>query len=480
MPPAADTSAPTEVDVAKPSMPRPDSGRFFGWSIDHFTIGRQLGTGGMGAVYLARDTALERTVALKVLRDEMAARVEARERFVREARAQARLNSPNVVHVYFVGYVPPRRPDEDEEPARRRAADGPGALYFAMEYVDGESLEALVDRGEKLAPERARKLMIDAARGLADAHRAGVVHRDVNPGNLLVTKSGAVKVADFGLAKPSDPKLALTRGGVILGTPHYMAPEQGSGATLDFRADMYSLGCTFYHLLAGKPPFEGPNSVSLIMQHLHKPAPPLATVAPGTPPALVAIIDRLMMKKPDERFASYDELVAALIAAAPKDIEYAGFWTRAAAFTVDAATASLLVAGLGWPGLVLYLVYTWAAHAFTGQTLGKYALRIQVCGLDQKKIGPWRALARTAVTWWFPLLLALFIISTQGVGELEQSVGALTGLEQAKRLVVPLVVSNVLLSLLYAAGFLMAALRRDRRAVHDLAADSCVRYLLAR
>ncbi len=288
--------------------------RFTGFAIDHFTVGRQLGWGGMGAVYLARDTSLDRPVALKLLRREMASRAEARERFVREARAQARISSPNVVQIHFVGHTRlddvEARDDDEAPPTSLRGA--PGTLYFAMEYVDGESLEAVLERGHRLAPDAARTLLVGAARGLAAAHRAGVIHRDIKPGNLLVDKEGTLKVADFGLAKPRDPKLALTRGGTILGTPHYMAPEQGAGLALDHRADMYSLGCAFFHLLTGKPPFEGPNAVALIAQHLEKAPPRLLDVAPNVPVPLAAIIDRLLQKKREDRFDSHEALSDAL------------------------------------------------------------------------------------------------------------------------------------------------------------------------
>ena len=311
-----------------PKRPRSDEppARFVGFVIDHFSIGRRLGWGGMGAVYLAKDTSLERTVALKVLRKEMAAKADARERFVREARAQARLSSANVVQIYFVGHAHLEESDASDDASSSKT--GPGTLYFAMEYVDGESLEAVIERGEKLEPERARALMIGAARGLADAHHAGLIHRDIKPGNLLVDKHGIVKVADFGLAKPSDPKFALTRGGVIVGTPHYMAPEQGSGVKLDYRADMYSLGCAFYHLLSGRLPFEGSNAVALIVQHLEKQPPPLRNIAVDVPPPLVAIIERLMKKNREERFATYDDLILALESAAPKTEPTRGLFAR--------------------------------------------------------------------------------------------------------------------------------------------------------
>lgn len=480
-----DIGAPTELDTKTPARPRPErSGgerRYMGWNVDHFTLGRELGRGGMGSVYLAKDTSLDRTVALKVLREDMAAKLDARERFVREARAQARVNSPHVVQIYFVGYVPLRPPEDDDAPAARAKGAGPdtvGALYFAMEYVDGESLEGPLERDETLDPERARRIMVDVARGLSDAARVGIIHRDVKPGNLLVSKSGVVKVADFGLAKPSDPKQGLTRGGVVMGTPHYMAPEQGLALPLDARADMYALGCSFYHLLAGDAPFKGSNAVQIIAQHMNATPPSLAERASHVPAPMVAIIERLMKKDREERFATYDELIAALEAAAPKPVEYAGFWARGAALFIDVLVASALIGLLRMIGVAIFLVGMSVGHAFFGKTVGKYLLRLEVTRPDGSRIGAPRAFLRTALKFWFPLLMAVWILSTESLAELRDAVSSLSGFEGAKRLLVPLVVSNLALSLVYAAGFLVAVVRRDKRAVHDLAAGSVVRYRL--
>ena len=196
-----------------------------------------------------------------------------------------------MVQIFFIGRLPPDRTDA--------AAGARGSLYFAMELIDGESLEARLDRGEKLEPEVARRLMIQAAPGLADAHRAGLVHRDVKPGNLLVDRAGALKIADFGLAKPRDKSLSLTRQGEVMGTPLLHGARAGAWASrVDLRADMYALGCTFYHLLAGEPPFDGPNPVAVLSKHLKTPPRPLRELAPAVPLPLAAIIERLMKKEP--------------------------------------------------------------------------------------------------------------------------------------------------------------------------------------
>lgn len=428
-------------------------------NIDHFQVVRRLGAGGMGAVYLARDTSLDRMVALKLLPVELASNPEAQERFIREARAQAKLTSPNVVQIYFIG--------------RLRGRTGVDQLYFAMEPVDGESLEAVIDRGERLAPEKARRYAMQAAEGLRDAQLAGIIHRDVKPGNMLVDRKGTLKIADFGLAKPKDPTMHLTKGHAIMGTPLYMAPEQATGDhPLDHRADMYSLGCALYHLLSGEPPFVAQTAVALLLKHVNEPPAPLRTKAPGVPPKLAAIIERLLRKKASERFATYEDLLSALDAAAPERVVHAGFWTRGGAAIFDASLASVLIAFVGWPGLALHLVYLTAAHAVFGQTLGKYLLRIQVRRMDGGKLGVKWSLARTVVALWLPFVLGISVLWTKGFDDLRDNILQLAQLGTAKSLIGPIVVTNVTLTLLFASGLLLAAVHRQKRAVHDFVAGT--------
>ncbi len=461
-----------------------------GARVDHFLIGDKIGFGGMGTIFAARDLALDRPVALKFLPRDLARDVEAQERFIREAQAQARLRSPRVVQIFFIGRAP--RSDATSTPLPvssgpaisevRPTAASPsaeGALYFAMELVDGESLEATLNRGEKLDPEEARTLMIQVAQGLGDAHRAGIVHRDIKPANLLIDERRHLKIADFGLAKPRDPNLALTREGTVMGTPYYMAPEQALGEPLDHRADMYGLGATFYHLLAGEPPFDGPNSVAVISKHLSSAPPPLAEREPRVPKALAAIIDRLLAKKPVERYATYEELIAALEAAAPTRVEYAGFWVRAAAATLDAILASALIGALGWIGLLVHITYTTAGHAYYGKTLGKHALRLEVQSVSGERIGPRRAIERTLSAMWLPILMGLEIAWTEGVSGLKGSIVQLSRVEGAKSIIGAILISHVVLAFLYAGGFVVTALSRQKRALHDIIAGTQVVYRLA-
>jgi uncharacterized RDD family membrane protein YckC len=454
----------TQVDAsAEASQPRSGFAPTSSRRIDHFTIERELGAGGMGAVYLAHDTSLDRKVAIKVLPAELASSTEAQERFIREARAQARLASPHVVHIHFIGRVPETSPNDR------------GSLYFAMELVDGESLDAVLERGQTLDPEVARRFMIEVASGLRDAHAAGIIHRDIKPGNLLISGQGKIKIADFGLAKPKEARLNLTRGGKVMGTPLYMPPEQAVGEPVDLRADMYALGCTFYHLLAGTAPFDAPNPVALMVKHAKEPALPLHERRPEVPVRLSAVVEKLMRKFRTERYASYDELIADLDAAAPERVEYAGFWARGAAAAIDAAIGSLL-APIGWIGLAAYLGYITVGHAFFGQTLGKYLLRVQVQRLDGSRIGLARSLGRTIAAFWFPFLVGLLILWYSGIAGLSGSVEQLSRIQSARAIIVPFIVGNAMLALLYAAGMLLAAAHRQKRSVHDLLLGTKVVY----
>ncbi|MEO8703156.1 MAG: serine/threonine-protein kinase [Kofleriaceae bacterium] len=248
----------------------------------HFRIERRIGQGGMGEVYLATDLALDRSVALKVLGREIIDDTTARDRFVREARSQARINHPNICHIYFIG-------------------EQFGRLFFAMELVEGENLQQRVDRTGGIPQREAIELVRMAAAGLAEAQKHGFTHRDVKPSNLLLDKHGVLKVADFGLVDTAADAM-------IVGTPRYMAPEQLRGEIVDFRADMYALGVTLHHLVAGAPPFAGRTMADLVAQHLGDTRPRFA----GDSALLEALCDRLMAKRPIDRFPSYAELLAAL------------------------------------------------------------------------------------------------------------------------------------------------------------------------
>ena len=274
-----------------------------------YEILEKLGEGGMGVLYRARDTRLARTVALKLLRPETLDNPEGRARFVREARAASALNHPNIVTVYDID----------------QTADG--ADCIAMEFVDGRSLDRRLSEGP-LPVDEALRYAVDVARALAAAHAAGIVHRDIKPANVMVTRSGQVKVLDFGLAKRSDAgadgsaeetaatqtRDAMTRAGIVLGTPAYMSPEQARGEAVDARSDVFSCGALIYEMLAGRRPFQGESVAALLSSILRDDAPPLASLRPGIPADLAAVVSRCLMRDREARYASGEELLAALVA----------------------------------------------------------------------------------------------------------------------------------------------------------------------
>jgi len=337
-----------------------------------------------------------------------------------------------------------------------------------MEHVEGESLEAVLVRGEKLDAEVGRRLMLDVAKGLAEAHAAGFIHRDIKPSNLLLDQNGLVKIADFGLAKPLTDKAAITGEGVVLGTPMYMPPEQIRGTTLDHRADMYALGASFFNLLAGAPPYDGDSAVAIMAKHLQNAVPSLRARNPVVPVALAAIIERLMQKEPSARYVTYADLIAALDAAAPGNVEPAGFAIRAAGAVIDLALGAAAIAFLGPIGAGAYLAALVAAQAFTGQTAGKWLVRIRAERIDGAKLGIARAAARVATAAWLPLLVATVVLATRGKDDLFAIVGRAAQVDQMRGLVTAFAVGNAALSLLYAACLALAAIHPSKRAVHDL------------
>jgi serine/threonine protein kinase/WD40 repeat protein len=285
-----------------------------------------LGQGGMGVVFRALDPALERQVALKVLPPGLAGSAPARERFLREARAAARVRHDHVVTIYHVG--------EDR-----------GTPYLAMELLAGESLETALHRGPMSLAEVLR-IGREAALGLAAAHEQGLVHRDVKPANLwLEAPAGRVKVLDFGLVRAGSDGRELTREGAVVGTPAYMSPEQARGRPVDARSDLFSLGCVLYRLAAGRPPFGGDDVVStLLAVALDEPDPP-GRVCPGLPPALAGLILQLLAKSPAGRPASAREVarrLAEIEAGPPPRRRSRRRWLVAAGLALAAALAVIV------------------------------------------------------------------------------------------------------------------------------------------
>ena len=261
---------------------------------ERYRIERELGRGGMATVYLAEDLKHGRRVALKVLRPELSPALGA-ERFQREIETASRLQHPHILTLHDSG-------------------EAAGLLYYAMPYVEGESLRARLTREVQLDAATAVGIASDVADALACAHAAGVLHRDIKPENILLTGGHAV-VADFGIARALDAVGAdrLTETGLALGTPHYMSPEQAAGArVLDARSDLYALGCVVYEMLAGEPPFSGPTAQAIMARHAMDPVPPLRTVRATVSPALEAAVGKALAKVPADRFATAAEFKAAL------------------------------------------------------------------------------------------------------------------------------------------------------------------------
>ena len=253
-------------------------------------IASLLGKGGMGAVYRARRLSLKKTVALKLLPQSFCRSPDAVSRFGREARSAGQLRHPNIVQVFNVG--------EDK-----------GYHFIEMEFVDGRSLRDLLEERGRLAPEVLREIMESAARGLEAAHREGVIHRDIKPDNIMITQDGELKITDFGLARATEDSIDVTQEGQVLGTPHYMSPEQCDGKLLDQRSDIYSLGVTFYHMATGRRPFTGDSAVVILRKHLQEAAPPPGEVVPDLPEGICAVIERMMEKDLEKRYAGVAEVI---------------------------------------------------------------------------------------------------------------------------------------------------------------------------
>ncbi|MFN0180553.1 MAG: protein kinase domain-containing protein [Gemmatimonadales bacterium] len=273
-----------------------------------YLVKRLLGQGGMGAVFLADDLELDRPVAIKVLPNADPADPSFVERFRREARTAAKLDHPNIIPIYRV--------------------ESAGDLhYFVMRYVPGKTLDEVLADQPRLDPDQARAILVQAALALGHAHQAGIVHRDVKPANIMLDAEGRVILTDFGISKAVQATTHLTNTGMIVGTPTYMAPEQGRGQTVDGRADQYALGVVAFQILTGTLPFEADDVFTLMFRHMSEPPPSLAERRPGLPADLCAAVERALAKEPGDRFASMEDFAAHL----------------------EGATAATVVIGTGQP-----------------------------------------------------------------------------------------------------------------------------------
>ncbi|OIJ91917.1 Stk1 family PASTA domain-containing Ser/Thr kinase [Streptomyces colonosanans] len=259
-----------------------------------YELGQVLGRGGMAEVYLAHDTRLGRTVAVKTLRADLARDPSFQARFRREAQSAASLNHPAIVAVYDTG--------EDY-------IDGVSIPYIVMEYVDGSTLRELLHSGRKLLPERSMEMTIGILQGLEYAHRNGIVHRDIKPANVMLTRNGQVKVMDFGIARAmGDSGMTMTQTAAVIGTAQYLSPEQAKGEQVDARSDLYSTGCLLYELLTVRPPFVGDSPVAVAYQHVREDPQPPSVFDPEITPEMDAIVLRALVKDPDYRYQSADEM----------------------------------------------------------------------------------------------------------------------------------------------------------------------------
>ncbi|MGW6272567.1 Stk1 family PASTA domain-containing Ser/Thr kinase [Streptomyces sp. NPDC055060] len=261
-----------------------------------YELGQVLGRGGMAEVYLAHDTRLGRTVAVKTLRVDLARDPSFQARFRREAQSAASLNHPAIVAVYDTG--------EDY-------VDGVSIPYIVMEYVDGSTLRELLHSGRKLLPERAMEMTIGILQALEYSHRNGIVHRDIKPANVMLTRNGQVKVMDFGIARAmGDSGMTMTQTAAVIGTAQYLSPEQAKGEQVDARSDLYSTGCLLYELLTVRPPFVGDSPVAVAYQHVRE-EPQAPSVFDGEiTPEMDAIVLKALTKDPDYRYQSADEMRA--------------------------------------------------------------------------------------------------------------------------------------------------------------------------
>src|SRR5271166_848737 len=270
-----------------------------GRTISHFEILEKLGEGGMGVVYCARDLKLDRLAALKILPPEQMFNPRRRARFAGEAKAASALNHPNIVTIYEIESVD-------------------GVEYIAMEYIAGDTLHALVPpTGMEVS--LALDYASQVASALAAAHAAGIVHRDVKPANIMVTKSGLVKLLDFGIALIEQPDVDpnattstmafLTRPGTVVGTLAYMSPEHAQGGGIGPRSDIFSLGVVMYQMLSGTLPFQGASQVGLLYEIVHTRPPSLNKIRPDVPPALARVVEKALEKDPEQRYQSAGELL---------------------------------------------------------------------------------------------------------------------------------------------------------------------------
>src|SRR6202161_1013474 len=261
---------------------------------DRYELEGVVGRGGMAEVYRARDLRLDRIVAIKTLRTDLARDQTFQARFRREAQSAASLNNPSIVAVYDTG--------ED-------LSSGTPVPFIVMEFVDGRTVRDLLIEGHRLLPERTLEIVSGVLRALEYSHQAGIVHRDIKPGNVMVTRNGDIKVMDFGIARAmSDAQATMTQTAQVIGTAQYLSPERARGERVEARSDLYPAGCLLYELLTGRPPFTGDSPVAIAYQHVREAPVPPSRIDPELPPWCDAIVLKAMEKDPADRYQSAGEM----------------------------------------------------------------------------------------------------------------------------------------------------------------------------
>ena len=264
-----------------------------GKQMDNYRAITLIGAGTMGGVLQGWDVALEREVALKIISYELSTKQQFRDLFIKEARVVSRLNHPNIAQIYSIG-------------------SSNDILYYAMEFIDGETLRHVLNREGRLSSLKGLRYLLTICEALDFVYRSGIVHRDIKPANIMINNMGILKLVDFGLANVHSSEISGRDKKMIMGTPLYMSPEQIVGLTLDHRSDMYSLGATFYHALCGEPPFKSEDFKEILDQHLNSPLIPLGERQSKAAPALCKIIDKMLSKDPNDRYNEFQDIITEL------------------------------------------------------------------------------------------------------------------------------------------------------------------------
>ncbi len=401
-------------------------------AVGGYRIGRELGSGGMGAVYEAEEVATGRHVALKLIKPEYAGSADAVERFRQEGRIASRLVHPRCVFVLAV----------DEEAGRP---------YIVMELMPGATLKELVGEHGALPPAQAIALILDVIDGLQAAHRLEVIHRDVKPSNCFLEADGRVKVGDFGLAKSLVQDGHLTKTGAFVGTPHFASPEQIRTEPIDVRTNVYSVAATLYYLLTGKPPFFGSNTAATLARIVTDPPPPLRSLRPELSPALERVVLRGLERDRDRRYPDLEAFRQALLGLVPEPLSVGGMIRRVAAYVTDIFLFGLIIGygvqlafGALLPGtsatapsilqvsvsLLLLAAYFLVTERALGASLGKLLLGLRTCSANSVDSPTWTAAALRSllfVGFAFPAAFLLPLLDAPSLRELGGNVCLIVG-----------------------------------------------------